>query len=100
MEDCKYVCEYYGVNAFIGCGVIVNGRSGIIAEDRGHYIGVTFDEDEPGSISNCHPTWKVSYGERREIRKRKKMTRSQEKYQQYLKEDWWDSFPHFLGIAN
>jgi hypothetical protein len=39
----EYVCRTYGVPAEIGRRVIVYGKPGIIAEDRGHYIGVNFD---------------------------------------------------------
>ena len=57
----EYIKDYYGVPAALGRRVIVNGRPGIIAADRGHYIGVNFDSDKPGVISNCHPTWMVEY---------------------------------------
>lgn len=69
-----YVKRHYGVPADIGRRVEVDGKPGIIAADRGHYIGVNFDADKPGVISNCHPTWRVVYGEMGTIRK---LTRSQ-----------------------
>jgi hypothetical protein len=59
--NCKYVQENYQVPACIGRSVIVNGKSGVITEDHGNYIGVTFDEDKAGVVSNCHPTWEVEY---------------------------------------
>lgn len=65
--NCQYAKEHYGVPADIGRLVIVNGRSGVIAEDRGHYLGVRFD-DSPEMILNVHPTWKVEYGEMVEVR--------------------------------
>ena len=40
---CKYASDYYDVPADIGRAVIVNGKPGVIAEDRGNYIGVNFD---------------------------------------------------------
>jgi hypothetical protein len=43
--DCEYARVYYGVPACIGRRVTVDGKPGIIAEDRGHYIGVNFDDD-------------------------------------------------------
>lgn len=92
---CEYASNYYNVPADIGRAVIVNGESGVIAEDRGNYIGVNFDHDKPGIIKNCHPTWKVEYGELAQIRK---MTRSQRNYQEYLRADLDCSFPEYLGI--
>jgi len=89
--NCEYVREYYGVDACRGRKVEVNGKSGIIAEDRGHYIGVNFDEDKPGVIVNAHPTWKVKY---LDIGKIRAMTRSQQRYQRYL--EYGDGFDSFL----
>ncbi len=89
--SCEYVREYYGVPACIGRLVKVDGKPGIIAEDRGNYIGVNFDEDKPGSISNAHPTWKVEYGDMGKIRK---MTKAQKRYQRFL--EFGDSFDDFM----
>ena len=90
----QYVKEYYGVPADVGRRVIVNGKPGIIVADRGHYIGVNFDADKPGVISNCHPTWKTEYGEIGIIRK---PTKAQARYQRYLSvSDCFDSFKCFL----
>ena len=50
--DCPYVKEHYKVPAEIGRRVVVDGKPGIIAEDRGHYIGVNFDADKLGIIRN------------------------------------------------
>ena len=91
----NYAKEYYGVPADVGRRVVVNGQPGIIAKDRGHYIGVNFDEDKPGVVHNCHPTWKVEYGEMGTIRK---MTRSQKRYRDYLDADFGISFSEYLGI--
>lgn len=54
--NCTYVKQYYEVPADIGRRVMVDGEPGIITEDRGHYIGVTFDADKPGTVRNVHPT--------------------------------------------
>lgn len=78
---CEYVQKTYGVPAEIGRRVMVYGRPGIIAADRGHYIGVNFDADKPGVIRNAHPTSEVQYLEMGEVRR---MTKSQERYQRYL----------------
>lgn len=92
---CEYASNYYGVPACIGRRVIVAGQPGIIAEDRGHYLGVNFDDDPPGRISNCHPTWKVTYLEMGRIRR---PTRSQRRYQHYLTvSECYDSFRDYLA---
>jgi hypothetical protein len=92
--SCEYVREYYGVPAEIGRRVIVHGKLGIIAEDRGHYIGVNFDTDKPGVVYNAHPTDCVEYKEMGKIRP---MTRAQARYQEYLRSDGcFDDFKHFL----
>lgn len=92
--NCEYVREHYAVPAEIGRRVVVYGKPGIIAEDRGHYIGVNFDENKPGVILNCHPTSEVLYGEMGTIRK---MSRSQQRYRDYRKvADFYESFEHWL----
>ena len=63
MSNCEYIKNHSGVPADIGRQVVVDGRPGIIAEDRGHYIGVHFDDDKPSVIVNAHPTWRVEYSE-------------------------------------
>ena len=77
--------------------MVVDGRPGIIAEDRGHYLGVNFDDDNPGVILNCHPTWQVAYGDMGAIRKQ---TRSQKRYQDYLRSESSLSFSEWLGIQS
>lgn len=90
----EYVRNYYGVPAEIGRRVIVDGKAGVIAEDRGHYIGVNFDDDKPSRIYNVHPTDKVQYGEMGKVRK---ISRSAARYQRYLKSDGiYESFANFL----
>ncbi len=91
--SCEYAREYYGVPAVIGRRVVVYGKPGIIAEDRGHYIGVNFDSDKPGVIRNAHPTSEVEYGEIGVVRP---MTRSQARYKRFLEfGDGFDSFVQF-----
>lgn len=90
---CKYVRDYYGVPAEIGRRVTVYGKAGIIAADRGHYIGVNFDSDKPGRINNAHPVDGVEYLGMGSIRP---MTKSQERYQRYLDvAECWGSFLDF-----
>jgi hypothetical protein len=94
--DCEYVRNYYGVPACIGRKITLNGRPGIIAEDRGHYIGVNFDSDKPGIVRNVHPTDMIEYGDLGGIRR---LTRSQKRYRDYLKvADCYENFAAFLGI--
>jgi len=61
MSNCKYVRDYYGVPAFIGRRVVAYGDPGVIAEDRGHYIGILLDCDKPGSVKNFHPIDGIEY---------------------------------------
>lgn len=90
---CEYVKNYYGVPADIGRKVIVDGRSGIIAADRGQYIGVNFDDVRAGLISNCHPTWEVVYGEMGIVRKPSKGAARYDRFLEYG--DCFDSFIHY-----
>lgn len=92
--SCEYVRNHYGVPAAIGRRVVVNGRPGVIAMDRGNYIGVNFDNDKPGHIQNAHPTWKVTYGEMGKVRK---PSRSQARYQRWL--EFGDGFNSFLSFC-
>lgn len=90
----RYVREHYGVPAEYGRRVIVNGKPGIIAEDRGHHIGVLFDTDKPDHISPCHPAWEVEYLGMGRVRS---MTRSQERYRRYIEYgDMFDTFMDFV----
>ena len=98
--DFEYIKSTYKVPACINRLVVVDGKPGIIVKDCGNYIGVNFDHDKPGFISNCHPTWKVEYKGMGEPRK---MTRSQRRYKDYLNSVYYeagDSFALFLGIGN
>lgn len=91
--SCEYVQEHYGVPAAIGRRVVVSGKPGIIAADRGHYIGVNFDSDRPSHISNCHPTSDVEYGDMGQVRK---PSRHRARYQRYLEYgECFDSFIQF-----
>ena len=90
----EYIKQYYGVPADIGRRVVVNGKPGIIAKDCGNYIGVNFDDDKPGVISNCHPTWKVEYLDMGKIRQ---PTRSQARYQRFR--EYGDGFHSFIDYC-
>lgn len=90
----EYIREYYTVPAEIGRRVIVNGKPGVIAAGRGNYIGVNFDQDKPGHISPCHPTWEVEYLDMGGIRR---PTRSQGRYQRFL--EYGDGFDSFIDFC-
>ncbi len=92
--SCEYVKDYYQVPAEIGRRIVMMGRPGIIAEDRGHYIGVNFDADKPGVVFNVHPTDEVEYLEMGKVRE---MTRSQKRYQRWL--EYGDGFYSFLDYC-
>ena len=94
--SCEYVRNYYKVPAEIGRRVIAYGEPGIIAEDRGHYIGVTLDSDKPGRVSNYHPTDGIEYLGMGTVRK---PTRSQKRYRDFLASDCGNSFAEWLGIS-
>jgi hypothetical protein len=97
--DCQYVRKYYGVPAEVGRRVEVAGKPGVIAEGRGAYIGVLFDEDEPGTVYPCHPTWRVEYqgmGAVRQLPARQR--RAKARYQRFREfGDGFDSFRDFLA---
>lgn len=94
MQNCNYVRDYYKVPACIGRRVVAYGKPGIIAEDRGNYVGILLDCDKPGSVNNYHPTDGIEYLD--EIGKVRLMTRSQRRYAEYLRDgDCFDSFIDF-----
>lgn len=94
MSTCAYVRQHYGVPAQVGRRVIVDGQPGVIAQDRGHHIGVNFDAAKPGVIESCHPTWRVEY--LRETATVRRQSRSQARYQRYLDADTSESFIEWL----
>ncbi len=93
-KACMYAVEHYGVPACVGRRVCIAGKAGVIAEDRGHYIGVNFDADKPGVVYNAHPTWKVEYLGIGPVRR---MTRSQARYKRYL--EYGEGFDSFLDYC-
>ena len=92
--NCEYARENYGVPACIGRRVIACGKPGIIAEDRGHYLGILLDCDKPGNVNNYHPAHKIEYLGMGKVRQG---TASQRRYAEYLEiQDCFDSFRDFL----
>lgn len=96
MNKYQYVRKVYKVPAEYGRKISLNGESGIICEDRGHYVGVNFDKDKPGVVKNCHPT-ELVYGD---IGKVRKPTRGQKRYQEYLTSECGYTFTEWLGIKS
>lgn len=92
---CAYVRNHYGVPAEIGRRVIAYGKPGIILEDRGHYIGVTLDDDKKVRVGNYHPTDGIVYGAMAE-KLPKRPRRSN--YDKFLNDDCGLYFHEFLGI--
>lgn len=91
---CEWVRDNYGVPAEIGRRVIAYGKPGVIAEDRGNYIGINLDEDKPGVINNYHPVDSIEYKEMGKIRK---MTKAQQRYKRFL--EYGDSFDSFIEFC-
>jgi len=91
----EYIRAHYKVPAELGRSVIVDGTPGVIAADRGNYIGVVFDGCKPNDVRNCHPTWRVVYGD---MKPPPKMTRSQRNYQAFLDADCGFSFREWMGF--
>lgn len=94
MSNCEYAQQYYKVPACIGRRVEINGRPGVIASDCGHHLGVNFDDDKPGRVERCHPTWRVKYLGMGKVRK---PGRSQARYQRFL--EYGDSFDSFIDFC-
>jgi len=94
--DCEYVREYYNVPAQIGRRVIYNGNLGTIYKDGGNYIAVNFDTEKAGHTHNIHPEdEKLEY---LGIGKIRKMTRSQQRYRDYLDADCGLTFAEWIGV--
>ena len=98
MSNCEYVRDYYKVPACIGRVIEYKGRKGIISKDGGNYIAVNFDDDKPVSTINIHPTDPglkyIGIGKIRE------MTRSQQRYQDYVDADTGLSFAEYMGFLS
>ncbi len=96
---CHYVREAYGVPAEIGRRVSWNGKPGTIYQDGGCHVAVNFDEDKAGICYQVHPTDPgLEYLEMGKIRK---MTRSQSRYQEFIRADWFDgTFGEWIGAKS
>jgi hypothetical protein len=91
-----YIKEHYKVPAEYGREIMFKDtRKGIIVQCHGNYIGVNFDDKKPGHIETLHPTWEVEYLGYGKVRR---ITRSQQRYREYLDSEWGGTFAEWLGI--
>lgn len=99
MSDFEYVRQYYGVPAEIGRAVVAYGKPGVIAEDKGQYIGILLDCDKPGDIGQYHPTDGIEYlPDIKPVRQQTvRKARSKARYQRYL--EYCDCFDSFLDFC-
>ena len=93
----EYIRNYYGVPAQYG-RIVEIGKygKGVIVEDQGNYIGVLLDSNKPGEILTFHPTSNVKYLGMGKVRE-KKLTRSQRRYQEYLRSEYPGTFAEYIG---
>jgi hypothetical protein len=94
-QNCEYIQKTYGVPACIGRRVIADGKPGVIAEDRGNYIGILLDCDKPGHVDNYHPMYKIKYLD--EMGKVRKPGKAQARYRRFL--EYGDMFDSFLDFC-
>lgn len=95
----EYVNQYYRINACTGRRVIAYGEPGVIAQDKGNYIGILLDKDEPGDIEPYHPIDGIEYLDEvvavRQLPARKR--KSKERYKRFL--EYGDCFESFIDFC-
>ena len=96
MTSFDYITRTYCVPACIGRRVTVYGKPAVITACRGHYIGVTYDTDKPGTIRNAHPTDGIVY--LNEVVKPRLVSKSARRYADYLRSEVNETFAELLGI--
>ena len=90
-----YIKKTYKIPAEIGREIIFEGnKKGVIAQDKGNYIGVNFYNNKPGVISILHPTYEIEYLPT--FANIRKPTRSQQRYQDFLDADSGLSFIEWI----
>lgn len=94
----EYIIEYYKVPAQFGRNVTVGGKLGTITEDMGNYIGVTFHDDPNKCSYPCHPTSEVQYLDTFTNLSKFKVSKSAQRYRDYLHADSSLTFKEWLGI--
>ena len=92
-----YVNDYYGVPAKIGMRVKYNNEFGTIYKDGGNYVSINFDTDKPGICQNVHPI-DPSLEYTNEFVELRKLTRSQQRYRDFLDSDCDLSFAEWMGF--
>jgi len=92
----NYPKEYYGVPADISRRIRFRGREGVIVSTT-NYLQVNFDDRKAGHVDNVHPTDGVEYLDMGKIRK---MTRSQKRYQDYLRSEYSGTFAEYIGVKS
>lgn len=93
----EYIINHYKVPAEMFREVLMNGRKGVITEEKGNYIGVTFYDDEKLNTLPCHPTWKMEYLETFNYKPPKpKNLASKQRYRDYLALDSDMTFFEYL----
>jgi len=97
-QSIEYITKYYQVPAEIGRDVTVSGRIGTITEDMGNYIGVTFHDDKHKRSLPCHPKSEVVYLDTFTPLSKFKISRSAQRYQDYLHADSSLTFAEWIGI--
>lgn len=95
----EYIQQHYKVPAEYGREIEFdsNGvkRKGVIVKDFGNYIGVNFHDTKSNLILPLHPKSGVTYLGKVAPRK---ITRSQQRYLDWMAEDCGRTFAEFLGI--
>lgn len=94
----NWINGHYKVNAELGRDVTVSGRMGTITSDMGPYIGVTFHNDNKKQSLPCHPTSEVIYLDTFTDLTKFKLSRSAQRYRDYLEADSSLTFKEWLGI--
>lgn len=93
----EYIRSRYSVPAEYGRRIHYKGRTGIIVKDLGSYIGVTFDDEKPTNVHTMHPTYRIKY---MDLGQPRKLTASQQRYQDYLDADSGLSFIEWVKRRN
>lgn len=98
MNNFEWIKDYYKVPAQFGRDVIVAGKLGTIVEDMNTYIGVIFKENQKDFAVPCHPTSEVTYLDTFNSVNPIKISRSKQRYRDYLHADSSLTFKEWLGI--
>lgn len=97
----QYIQDRYKVPAEMHREVVLDGKKGVITKDMGNYVGVNFYDEITADPLVCHPTWKMEYLDTFNRRPPvKKLSRSQLRYREFLRDDSGLSFKEWLGIKD